>query len=316
VTTSTICGTDIHIWHGGMPEVEAPRILGHEFCGEVVEAGPAVRNVKVGDQCAVSCVTQCGECFYCVRGMYSHCTTGSWIFGYMIEGCQAEYVRVPHANLGCHIIPEGLTDDDVLLVGDILSTGYLGAENAKIEPGDTVAVMGTGPVGMCAMMTAKLWGPARIIAVDLNQSRLDFAVKNGIADMGINSGEVDAVEKIREITDGRGADRTIEAVGAKGTYELALEAVRAGGNVSMLGVYEQPQELKMNELWIKNINISMGLVNANRIPELIRLIQLGKIDTKFLYTHRKPLNDILEGYDIFGGKKDNVLKWIVTPYER
>jgi alcohol dehydrogenase len=169
---------------------------------------------------------------------------------------------------------------------------------------------------MCAMMTAKLWGPARIIAVDLNQSRLDFAVKNGIADMGINSGEVDAVEKIREITDGRGADRTIEAVGAKGTYELALEAVRAGGNVSMLGVYEQPQELKMNELWIKNINISMGLVNANRIPELIRLIQLGKIDTKFLYTHRKPLNDILEGYDIFGGKKDNVLKWIVTPYER
>jgi len=316
VTTSTICGTDIHIWHGGMPEVEAPRILGHEFCGEIVEVGPAVRNVKVGDQCAISCVTQCGECFYCVRGMYSHCTTGSWIFGYMIDGCQAEYVRVPHANLGCHIIPDGLTDDDVLLVGDILSTGYLGAENARIEPGDTVAVMGSGPVGMCAMITARLWGPARIIAVDMNQARLDFAVEKGLADMGINSGEVDAVEKIREITDGRGADRTIEAVGAKGTYDLALEAVRAGGNVSMLGVFEQPQEIKMNELWIKNIDISMGLVNANRIPELIRLIQLGKIDTKFLYTHRKPLNDLLEGYDVFGGKKDNVLKWIVTPYER
>jgi alcohol dehydrogenase len=212
VTTSTICGTDIHIWHGGMPEVEAPRILGHEFCGEVVEAGPAVRNVKVGDQCAISCVTQCGECFYCVRGIYSHCTTGSWIFGYMIEGCQAEYVRVPHANLGCFKIPDGLTDDDVLFVGDILSTGYMGAENAKIEPGDTVAVMGSGPVGMCAMTTARLWGPARIIAVDMNQSRLDFAVKQGIADMAINSGEVDAVEKIKEVTDGRGADRTIEAV--------------------------------------------------------------------------------------------------------
>jgi alcohol dehydrogenase len=316
VTTSTICGTDIHIWHGGMPEVEAPRILGHEFCGEVVEAGPAVRNVKVGDQCAISCVTQCGECFYCVRGIYSHCTTGSWIFGYMIEGCQAEYVRVPHANLVCFKIPDGLTDDDVLFVGDILSTGYMGAENAKIEPGDTVAVMGSGPVGMCAMTTARLWGPARIIAVDMNQSRLDFAVKQGIADMAINSGEVDAVEKIKEVTDGRGADRTIEAVGAKGTYDLALDAVRAGGNVSMLGVYEKPQELKMNELWIKNINISMGLVNANRIPELIRLIQLGKINTNFLHTHRKPLNDILEGYDIFGDKKDNVLKWIVTPYER
>lgn len=234
----------------------------------------------------------------------------------MIDGCQAEYVRVPHANLGCHVIPEGLTDDDVLLVGDILSTGYFGAENAEIEPGDTVAVMGCGPVGMCAMMTAKLWGPARIVAVDMNQYRLDFAVKNGIADMALNSAEVDVVEKLKELTDGRGADRTIEAVGAKGTYDLALEAVRPGGNVSMIGVFEKPQELRMNELWIKNIKFSMGLVNANRIPELINLIQTGKLDTKCLYTHRKPLNDILEGYDVFGNKKDNCLKWIVTPYEK
>ena len=165
VTTSTICGTDIHIWHGGMPEVEPGRIIGHEFVGEVVEVGPAVRNAKVGDKVAVSCVTQCGECFYCVRGIYSHCTTGSWIFGYMIDGCQAEYVRVPHANLGMFSIPEGLTEEDVLFVGDILSTGYFGAEQAHIQPGDTVAVMGSGPVGMCAMATARLWGPARIVAV-------------------------------------------------------------------------------------------------------------------------------------------------------
>lgn len=317
VTLSTICGTDIHIWHGGMPEVEPPRILGHEFCGEVVEVGPAVRNVKVGDRVAVSCVTQCGECFYCRRGSnYAHCTTGSWIFGYMIDGCQAEYVRVPHANLGCHKIPEGLTEDDVLLVGDILSTGYFGAEKAEIEPGDTVAVMGSGPVGMCAMMAARLWGPARIIAVDMNQQRLDFAVKQGYADMALNSAEVDVVEAIKDLTDGRGADRTIEAVGVKGTFDLALEAVRPGGNVSIIGVFEQPQEIPMNKMWIKNIKISMGLVNANRIPELINLIRAGRINAKPLYTHRKPLNDLLEGYDVFGNKKDNVIKWLITPYER
>ncbi len=316
VTTSTICGTDIHIWHGGMPEVEPPRVIGHEFVGEVVEVGPAVRNAKVGDKVAVSCVTQCGECFYCRRQIYSHCTTGSWIFGYMIDGCQAEYVRVPHANLGLHHIPEGLTEEDVLFVGDILSTGYLAAENAEIEPGETVVVTGAGPVGMCSMISAGLYGPARVIAVDLNQSRLDFAVEQGYADLGLNPEKVDVAEAVRDLTEGRGADRTIEACGAKGTYELALDCVRPGGNVSLIGVFEDPQTLALNELWIKNIKITMGLVNANRIPELINLIQIGKINTNPLITHRAPLNDILEGYDVFGNKKDNCIKWVVTPYER
>lgn len=316
VTTSTICGTDIHIWHGGMPEVQAPRVIGHEFVGEVVEVGPNVRNAKVGDKVAVSCVTQCGECFYCVRGMYSHCTTGSWIFGYMIDGCQAEYVRVPHANLGMFSIPEGLTEEDVLFVGDILSTGYFGAENAKIEPGDTVAVMGCGPVGMCAMTTARLWGPSRIIAVDINQDRLNVALKQGIADIGLNPLNVNVPEAIKELTGGLGADRTLEANGATPTYQLALDCVRPGGNVSLIGVFEKPQELAMNKLWIKNINISMGLVNANRIPQLLKLIKAGKINTNFLITHRAPLNDIVKGYDVFGNKKDNCLKWVVTPFER
>ncbi|MFZ7101875.1 MAG: alcohol dehydrogenase [Peptococcaceae bacterium] len=316
VTTSTICGTDIHIWHGGMPQVESPRVIGHEFVGEVVEVGPNVRNAKVGDKVAVSCVTQCGECFYCKRGIYSQCTTGSWIFGYMIDGCQAEYVRVPHANLGLFLIPDGLTEEDVLFVGDILSTGYFGAENAQIEPGDTVAVMGCGPVGMCAMTTARLWGPARIIAVDINEDRLNVALKEGIADMALNPLKVNVQEEIKKLTNGRGADRTIEAVGSKPTYEMALNTVRPGGNVSMLGVFEQSQELAMHQLWIKNIKISMGLVNANRIPELIHLIKLGKINTNFLITHRAPLNDIIKGYDVFGNKKDNCLKWIVTPYQR
>lgn len=316
VTTSTICGTDIHIWHGGMPEVEPGRIIGHEFVGEVVEVGPAVRNAKVGDKVAVSCVTQCGECFYCVRGIYSQCTTGSWIFGYMIDGCQAEYVRVPHANLGLFSIPEGLTEEDVLFVGDILSTGYFGSENAEIEPGDTVAVMGCGPVGMCAMTTARLWGPSKIIAVDINQHRLDTALAQGIADVAVNPMNGDAVEQIKEMTGGRGADRTIEANGFKATYDMAINAVRPGGNISLIGVFEKPQELAMNTLWIKNIKISMGLVNANRIPELIKLIQAGKINTNFLITHRAPLNDIVTGYDVFGNKKDNCLKWVITPYQR
>jgi len=235
----------------------------------------------------------------------------------MIDGCQAEYVRVPHANLGMFTIPDGLTEEDVLFVGDILSTGYFGAEQGRIEPGDTVAVMGGGPVGMCAMTTARLWGPAEIIAVDINQERLDFAVKNGIADIGINPNTVGNVgDAIRERTGGRGADVTIEANGFKPTFDMAVDSVRPGGTISLIGVFEKPQELAMNTLWIKNIRISMGLVNANRIPELIKLIQTGKINTNYLITHRAPLNDILKGYDVFGGKKDGCLKWVVTPYQK
>ena len=313
VTTSTICGTDIHIEAGGVPTVKPGTIIGHEFCGEIVEMGPAVRGFKVGDKVAVSCITQCGECFYCLRGNYSHCTTGSWIFGHLIDGCQAEFVRVPHANMGMHKIPAGLTDEDVLFVTDILSTGCFGAERARIQFGDTVAVMGCGPVGMCAMATSKLWGPSQVIAVDANDYRLSVAKKEGIADITINPTKGDAVAQIRELTGGRGADVTIEAVGVEPTYSLAIDAVRAGGNVSLIGVFEHAVQLKMEELWIKNINVSMGLVDCNRIPQLIDLIAKGKINMKFLQTHVKPLNDIMEGYDVFGNKKDNCLKWLVKP---
>ncbi|MCL2496917.1 MAG: alcohol dehydrogenase [Clostridiales bacterium] len=315
VTTSTICGTDIHIRAGGVPSVKPGTIIGHEFCGEIAEIGPNVHGFAVGDRVAVSCVTQCGECFYCLRQEYSHCTTGSWLFGHLIDGCQAEYVRVPHANLGLHKIPQGLTDDDLLFIGDILSTGYFGAERGKIQPGDTVAVMGSGPVGMCAMATARLWGPAQIIAVDTNNHRLGVCKEQGIADITLNPAEVDVTAKIQELTGGRGADVTIEAVGVEPTFNLALAAVRPGGNVSVIGVFEHPIEVKMNELWIKNINISMGLVQANHLPVLIDLISKGKINMKFLQTHRAPLNDIMEGYEVFGNKKDNCLKWVVTPYQ-
>ena len=308
VTTSTICGTDKHIRHGGLPEVEPGRIIGHEFCGIVEEVGPAVTKFKKGDRVAVSCVTQCMNCFYCRRGMYSQCVDGSWIFGYMIDGCQADYVRVPYADSGMYIIPESLTDEDVIFVGDILSTGYYGAEMGRIQPGDTVAVFGSGPVGMCAMATERLWGPANIIAVDIDDSRLEFAQKNGWADMGLNPNKVDVPQAIKDLTEGRGADVTIEANGFEPTFKGALDSVRPGGTVSVIGVFETPQTVPMNKLWIKNITITMGLVNANRIPELINLIKAGKINMKPLITHSLPLSEVAEAYDIFEERRDNAIK--------
>ena len=311
VTTSTICGTDKHIRHGGLPEVEPGRIIGHEFCGIVEEVGPAVTRLKPGDRVAVSCVTQCMECYYCRRGMYSQCVDGSWIFGYMIDGCQADYVRVPYADSGMHLIPEELEDEDVLFVGDILSTGYFGAENGKIQPGDTVAVFGSGPVGMCAMATARLFGPATIVAVDIDDSRLEFAKKNGWADVGLNPNKVDVPQALRDMTEGRGADVTIEANGFEPTFKGAINSVRPGGTVSIIGVFEKPQIVEMNKLWIKNITIAMGLVNANRIPELINLIKAGKIDMRPLITHTLPLSQVAEAYDIFEERRDGAIKVVL-----
>jgi len=311
VTTSTICGTDKHIRHGGLPEVEPGRIIGHEFCGIVEEVGPAVTRFKPGDRVAVSCVTQCMECYYCRRGMYSQCVAGSWIFGYMIDGCQADYVRVPYADSGMHLIPEELEDEDVLFVGDILSTGYFGAENGKIQPGDTVAVFGSGPVGMCAMATARLFGPATIVAVDIDDSRLEFAKKNGWADVGLNPNKVDVPQALRDMTEGRGADVTIEANGFEPTFKGAINSVRPGGTVSIIGVFEKPQIVEMNKLWIKNITIAMGLVNANRIPELINLIKAGKLDMRPLITHTLPLSQVAEAYDIFEERRDGAIKVVL-----
>ncbi|HOJ46137.1 MAG TPA: alcohol dehydrogenase [Bacillota bacterium] len=311
VTTSTICGTDKHIRHGGLPEVEPGRIIGHEFCGIVEEVGPAVTRFKPGDRVAVSCVTQCMECYYCRRGMYSQCVDGSWIFGYMIDGCQADYVRVPYADSGMHLIPEELEDEDVLFVGDILSTGYFGAENGKIQPGDTVAVFGSGPVGMCAMATARLFGPATIVAVDIDDSRLEFAKKNGWADVGLNPNKVDVPQALRDMTEGRGADVTIEANGFEPTFKGAINSIRPGGTVSIIGVFEKPQIVEMNKLWIKNITIAMGLVNANRIPELINLIKAGKIDMRPLITHTLPLSQVAEAYDIFEERRDGAIKVVL-----
>jgi alcohol dehydrogenase len=318
VTLSTICGSDIHIVHGGMADVRYPIVVGHEFCAEIVETGPAVKRLKVGDKVVSSCVAFCGECWYCKQGLYAHCSTARYgCFGvYGQEGCQTTYVLMPGADNYAYNIPEGLTEQDVLFTGDILSTGYFGAENADIKIGDVVAVIGAGPVGMCCMATTKLWGPSLVIAVDTVQSRLDVCVKEGIADIGLNPLEVNVPEAIRELTGGRGADKTIECVGAKPTFDLALECVRGGGNMSTIGVFEKPVELPMDKIWAKNIKLGWGFVPMNKMPELISLIQRGKLDTNFLCTHKAPLNDIVRGYDVFGNKKENCLKWLVTPWEK
>ncbi len=317
VILSTICGSDIHIVHGGMPEVRYPLTIGHEFCAEIVETGPAVKNLKVGDRVVVSCVAFCGECWYCKQGLYAHCSTPRYgCFGvYGQEGCQTSYVLMPGADNYCYKIPEGLAEQDVLFTGDILSTGYFGAENADIKIGDVVAVVGAGPVGMCCMATTKLWGPSLVIAIDTVQSRLDVCVKEGIADIGFNPLEVNVPEAIRALTGGRGADKSIECVGATPTFNLALEIVRGGGNMSTIGVFEKPVELPLDKIWAKNIKLGWGFVPMNKMPELIRLIEKGKLNTNFLCTHKAPLNEIMKGYDIFGNKKDNCLKWLVTPWE-
>ena len=311
VTTSTICGTDKHIRNGGLPEVEPGRIIGHEFCGEVVETGAGVTKFKKGDKVAVSCVTQCMECYYCKRGMYSRCEDGSWIFGYKIDGCQADYVRVPYADFGMYLIPDTLIDEDVLFVGDILSTGYFGAENGNIQPGDTVAVFGSGPVGMCAMACARLWGPARIVAVDIDDSRLEYALKQGWADYGLNPQKVDVTQALKDFSQGRGADVTIDANGFEPTFNAAIAGVRPGGTVSLIGVFEKAQVLEMQNLWIQNITIKMGLVKANHIPELIELIKEGKLNMKPLITHTIPLSQVAEGYDIFEERRDNAIKVVL-----
>jgi alcohol dehydrogenase len=210
-----------------------------------------------------------------------------------------------------HLIPEELEDEDVLFVGDILSTGYFGAENGKIQPGDTVAVFGSGPVGMCAMATARLFGPATIVAVDIDDSRLEFAKKNGWADVGLNPNKVDVPQALHDMTEGRGADVTIEANGFEPTFKGAINSVRPGGTVSIIGVFEKPQIVEMNKLWIKNITIAMGLVNANRIPELINLIKAGKIDMRPLITHTLPLSQVAEAYDIFEERRDGAIKVVL-----
>ncbi len=317
VTLSTICGSDIHILHGFVPAVKNGTIVGHEFVGEIVEAGPAV-DLPIGTRVAAACSDTCGKCFYCKRGVTAFCEAHEELtyFGCTadLDGCQAEYVRVPHANYILHQIPEGVSDDSALFVGDILSTGYFGALNAGLKHGDTVAVYGCGPVGICAAAVCRLFGVARIIMVDTEQSRLEFAKKNGYADVILNPKNEDVAAAILKLTEGRGVDSAIEAAGAAPTLDMAFNLTRKSGYVSVISIPFFEYNIPINTIVYKNLTVHAGCVNTDRMDDLLTLIQHGALDLTPLITHKKPLNDVLEGYDVFGNKKDNCIKWAITPY--
>jgi alcohol dehydrogenase len=300
IDTSTICGTDLHILKGDVPEVEPGRILGHEAVGTVVEVGAAVSTLAPGDRVLVSCITSCGRCRFCKEARYGLCTGGGgWIFGHLIDGLQAELARVPFADTSVHKIPEGLTDEDVIFLADILPTSYeVGVLAGRVEPGDTVAIVGAGPIGLAAVMTAKLLSPGRIVVLDIAEARLEKARDFG-ADVTINNGAVDAVAAVMELTDGLGADVAIEAVGVPETFELCTELIRPGGRVANVGVHGHAATLHLERLWIRDVTITTGLVDTFTTPKLMRLIAEGRLDPTPFATHRFELAETMEAYETF-----------------
>ena len=301
IDSSTICGTDLHILKGDVREVKPGTILGHEAVGTVVEVGAAVTTIAVGDRLLVSCITSCGRCRFCKEGHYGLCTGGGgWIFGHLIDGLQAELARVPFADTSVYKVPDGLSDEQVLFLADILPTAYeVGVLSGRVEPGDTVAIVGAGPIGLGAIMTAKLHTPGRIIAIDLADPRLEKALEFG-ADLTINNGNEDAVAKVMELTGGLGADVAIEAVGVPETFELCTELIRPGGRVANVGVHGKCVTLHLEKLWIRDVMITAGLVDTKTIPTLLRLIEGGRLDPTVFATHHCALADTERAYDVFG----------------
>ncbi|MEQ1698524.1 MAG: zinc-dependent alcohol dehydrogenase family protein [Ilumatobacteraceae bacterium] len=314
VDATTICGTDLHILKGDVPAVIEGRILGHEAVGTVEAVGGGVKTVKVGDRVLVSCVTACGACRYCRESSYGQCLGGGgWILGHKIDGTQAEYVRVPFADNSTYPVPDGVSDEQILMLSDILPTGYeVGVLNGKVRPGDVVAIVGAGPIGLSAIMGARLFSPAHIIAIDLADSRLEAAKQFG-ADITINNGREDAVAVVRELTGGLGADVAIEAVGMPATFELATQLARPGGHIANIGVHGKPVILHLEELWIRNVTITTGLVDTSSTPTLLKLAQGNAIDPQRFVTHRFTLDQFDEAYDVFTRSADTgALKVVLT----
>ena len=305
VDTTTICGTDLHILKGDVPAVTEGRILGHEGVGTVLAVGPSVRNVNVGDRVIISCVSSCGACTYCRSGNPSHCLADEgapgigWILGHLIDGTQAELVRIPFADNSLHRVPDHVSDEAALLLSDILPTGFeIGVQYGRVKPGDTVAVVGAGPVGLAVIATAGLYGAAQIIAIDLDQNRLDLAKQVG-ATHCIGSGSDDWKEQVLALTDGHGVDVAVEAVGIPATFDMCLQLVRPGGNVANVGVHGKPVQLDLQDLWIRNINISMGLVNTTSLAMLLKLVAQQKLPVERFVTHRFALDDVISAYETF-----------------
>jgi alcohol dehydrogenase len=305
MTTSTICGTDLHILKGDLPSVTGGRILGHEGIGVIEQVGTGVSEFHVGDKVIISCVTACLKCDFCRKGMYSHCRHGGWILGNTLDGTQAEYVRIPHADGSLYSFPAGGDEEALVMLSDILPTGFeCGVLNGQVKPGDTVAIVGAGPVGLAVLLTAQFYSPAAIFMVDLDEKRLAVAKGFG-ANSLVNGSDGYAAHHVMELTEGAGVDVAIEAVGLPDTFDICQAIVAAGGRIANVGVHGKPVELHLEKLWDRNISLTTRLVDTITTPMLLKMIHSGKLQPQKLVTHRFAMNDIMKAYDTFGNAADD-----------
>ena len=313
ITTSTICGTDLHILKGDLPAVIDGRILGHEGIGVIEQVGAGVSEFQVGDKVIISCVSACLKCDFCKKGMYSHCRHGGWILGYTIDGTQAEYVRIPHADGSLYHFPADADEEAMVMLSDILPTGFeCGVLNGEVKPGDSVAIMGAGPVGLAVLLTAQFYSPAAIFMIDLDDKRLAVAKEFGATTL-INSSDGRAAQRVLDLTEGAGVDVVIEAVGIPATFSICQAIVAAGGRIANVGVHGKPVELHLEKLWDRNIAITTRLVDTVTTPMLLKVVRSGKLQPSKLVTHRFALNDIMRAYDTFGNAaKEGALKVVLT----
>ena len=312
ITKTTICGTDLHILRGDVATCKPGTVLGHEGVGVIDTVGAGVTSFKPGDRVLIACITACGRCEACRKGMYSHCATGGWILGNSIDGTQAEFVRIPHADTSLYPIPAGADEEALVMLSDILPTGFeCGVLNGKVQPGSTVAVVGSGPIGLAALLTAQFYAPSAIIMIDLDDNRLAVGKRFG-ATATVNSAAGDAAGQVMKLTDGRGVDTAIEAVGIPATFELCQEFVAAGGTIANVGVHGVKADLHLERLWSHNVTITTRLVDTVSIPMLLKTVQARRIDARQLVTHRFRMGQILEAYDTFANAADTkALKVII-----
>lgn len=308
VTLSSICTSDLHIKHGFVPLAKQGVTLGHEFVGEIVELGNGITNLRIGDKVSANVETFCGECFFCKRGFINNCIHGGWELGCKIDGAQAEYVRVPYADMGLNKLPQNVDYKNALFVGDVLASGYFGAELCEIKPDDTVAIIGSGPVGLCTMASAKVMNAKQIIAIDINNERLEVAKNQGLANTTFNPNTCNIENEIKNITGGRGVDCVIEAAGSENTFEMAWKIARANAIIALVGMYEKAQILPLPDMYGKNLIFKTGGVDAIHSEKLLKYISEGKINTDFLITQSFKFNDIEKAYRFFEEKPEFCLK--------